>query len=406
MGILTFTFDMPQTKPVSFDKLSLKESGDSGESKKKLQQATKLREKVYNALSKHRSYSDTVQLLEDYLPYLNGIVHALERPQNESDVTTIAFQWTSGLLEDSASKTILAKSKKAVFTRKNIKFELFMILWTYGYSLCNLAADLVRTATQSTFYMQTKEASILFRKASGIFQYLETELSKASLYLDEKKLPEVLPQSASTLQNYCLALSQIIAIHHAIESGKSLRTIAKLCVQVYRQFDSAKNFIDETVNHIRNETPTSAKYNPSGLSSSSSNYSLNSSTTPISSSSSQTNINEGVRIIIVQYRILYRGITLYYLALDANKDEQAGLSVGYITTANLQLKELDIFKDVKNNPFIPEVRRIYTESKKLEGKYEKENRMVFREDVPLAENLEIPKGLSLFKASEFVNDTA
>ncbi len=82
------------------------------------------------------------------------------------------------------------------------------------------------------------------------------------------------------------------------------------------------------------------------------------------------------------------------------------MSVGYIVTANLQLKELDIFKDVKNNPFMPEMRRIYMESKKLETKYEKENRMVFREPVPTAQELEIPDGVILFKPTEYAHHTA
>ncbi len=117
----------------------------------------------------------------------------------------IAFQWTSGLLEEQQTKGFIAKSKKAWFVKKNIRFELVMTLWTYGYTLCNAAADLIRTSTTNTFHVQSKDASVLLRKASGIFDFLANiELPRLAMYVEEKKLPELVPQAATTLLKYVL----------------------------------------------------------------------------------------------------------------------------------------------------------------------------------------------------------
>jgi len=53
-----------------------------------------------------------------------------------------------------------------------------------------------------------------------------------------------------------------------------------------------------------------------------------------------------------------------------------------------------------------ETRRIFAESKELEAKYEKENRLVYREDVPDISNLEIPSGVTVLKNVEFKLSTA
>lgn len=53
-----------------------------------------------------------------------------------------------------------------------------------------------------------------------------------------------------------------------------------------------------------------------------------------------------------------------------------------------------------------ETRRIFAESKKLETRYEKENRLVYRETVPDISNLEIPQGICVLKMIEFKLSTA
>lgn len=53
-----------------------------------------------------------------------------------------------------------------------------------------------------------------------------------------------------------------------------------------------------------------------------------------------------------------------------------------------------------------ETRRIFAESKKLEARYEKENRLVYREEVPDISNLEIPQGVNVLKMVEFKLSTA
>ncbi len=88
--------------------------------------------------------------------------------------------------------------------------------------------------------------------------------------------------------------------------------IAKLCIKVYRLFDSSKEALDDVVKFLRNEGPKSTLSHSS---------SVNNLSSQANGALSPCTLSEGLRIIVVQYRILYRGITLYYLALDANKNE-------------------------------------------------------------------------------------
>lgn len=85
---------------------------------------------------------------------------------------------------------------------------------------------------------------------------------------------------------------------------------------------------------------------------------------------------------------------------------QVGLSVAYAKTANLQLREMRIFREIKHNPFLREVKRVGDQTLKQEERYARENRMVFREPIPDIKELEIPEGRLIMKPIAFDIKTA
>lgn len=78
----------------------------------------------------------------------------------------------------------------------------------------------------------------------------------------------------------------------------------------------------------------------------------------------------------------------------------------YIKTANLQLQEMRIFREIKNNPFLREAKRVGEQTVQLEERYGRENRMVFREPVPDIKELSIPDGRLIMTAIPFDIATA
>ncbi|EFC50860.1 hypothetical protein NAEGRDRAFT_77832 [Naegleria gruberi] len=433
MTVLPHDFTAPQTKKVNLEKLQIISSGASKESinmtKENLKEATKARDHMIIALSKSKPFQVLVAAIEKYLPYLTGILHATENEQLKSqkdakDRDGIVFEWTSALLGEE-TKTF-SKSRK-YFSSKLISFEVLMVVYTYGYALCNLASEKIKMtanlADNNSIIEVYQDAALCLRRASGVFNYLANiGIPHYITGQDFNTLQEISPVSSSPLSNpypttfptissklsfpksafsllpemdvlcarglveYTQGIGQVIAIHTAIATGKTAATIARLSVSVFKIFDQAQQTLImlDTKLKNNNEKSTISLFESMGCL-----------------------LDPELRLICAQYRILYRGITLYYLALDANQNGKSGISVSFIINANRQLEEMDVFDEIsKSNPFMNETRRIFAESKKLEARYEKENRLVYREEVPDISNLEIPQGVNVLKMVEFKLSTA
>nr|CAG4717640.1 unnamed protein product [Naegleria fowleri] len=401
MTVLPHDYSLPHTKKVNLEKLQPSYvSGTSKEAynmtKENLKEATRARDHVIMAMSKAKPYQVVVAAIEKYLPYLTGILHATENEQLKSqkelkDKDAVLFEWTSGILGEE-NKSFM-KSKK-YFTSRLITFEVIMIVYTYGFALCNLASEKIKQTTNlldnNSIIEIYQDAALFLRKAWGVFNYLATNglvnyvSGQDSSHLQQISatssngsspvpspvnssyspifptihtklsfpkssfplLPELDVLCAKGLMEYAQGVGQVIAIHTAIATGKSSGMIARLSVSVYKTFDHAQQSFMTLDTKLKNQNDKST-------------------TTGLENMGSI--LDTELRLICAQYRILYRGITLYYLALDANQNGKSGISVCYIVNANKQLEEMDVFDEIsKSNPFMNETRRIFAESKKLE----------------------------------------
>jgi hypothetical protein len=227
----------------------------------------------------------------------------------------------------------------------------------------------VASSSRDDYDEEMRLSCLYLRKATGVLEYLRNEfLSDNNKIIEEiahgkanelLKMPELNKTGCESIQYYCNAIGQMIAIQASILSEACTPSVlCKLCVQTFQLFDQVKNSSDRLPNTIK--------------------------------------VSDMFRILATQYRIIYRTLALYYLAIDTNKNEKSGLSVALIITANNQLEEIYILNHLQVKSSINDleilssaVRELQVDCKKLEQKYERENRTVFREPIP--DISEIPK---------------
>lgn len=199
------------------------------------------------------------------------------------------FQWTSGMIEE---RKKMLSSKRVVWSHHSLAFELIMVLWAHGYELANFAAEMIRGANPTTFGERSKIGAYYVRQAAGVFDMLEREILpkyRDALLASNPSLagmPEMYPVMASMMSKYATSIAQIIAIHSSISTKKSDIIIAKLSVHVYKEFDSMLSCVLKFKKKLREQDASLV-------------------------------LDTGLQIIIAQYRILYRAITLQYLAYDS-----------------------------------------------------------------------------------------
>jgi len=265
-------------------------------------------------------------------------LHATENEQLKTqkdvkDKDSILFEWTSALLGEE-NKTF-SRSKR-YFSSKYFSFEVLMVVYTYGYALCNLASEKIKLTSNlhdnNSIIDVYQDAALCLRKASGVFSYLAnialpqfvtgqdlnssqdglspitptypTHFPSINLKLSFPKnsfslLPEMDVLCARALLEYSQGIGQVIAIHTAIATGKTSGMIARLSVSVYKLFDQAQHSLIILDNKLKNQNEKNI----------------------LAGFENMGSIMESeFRLICAQYRILYRGITLYYLALDANQN--------------------------------------------------------------------------------------
>jgi len=414
---------------------------------------------IMKQLDLKNKYKYTIKCIENYLPYMHQFVNTLElqRTKNPSlklpSSKTNTFSWTSGLASDHeksrsvmTSLTSSSHSKSKKMQSSNEKFECIMILYTYVYCMCNYVAQCNYLKNQSLATMtntnpqqqqsqltsknqdyaasngggngsgeqprsneydeEMRECSVFLRKAYGVLQHIQqTYLCDADRLLDELnhhsshstnhqnshhgsggahktsnsdsiRIPELSLFSCESVQYYCLGIGQLIAIQAAIISEAYTSTaLSRLCVQAVQLFDSARQCSDQAVKQAR--------------------------------------FSDNFRILATNYRLLYRALTLQYLARDENKKENSGVAVMLICIASRQLDEMNVFQQVhiKSAGIVLHdfdlltsyVKEVQMETKRLEQRYERENRTVFRQAIPDTSILSvmIPEGVLIPQAIPF-----
>lgn len=185
------------------------------------------------------------------------------------------------------------------------------MLWSYGYELVNFAAEIIRCARPDTFAERSKNSAYYFRQAAGVFREIEQQFlpryreallaSNASL----AAMPEMHVEIATVMRQYSTSIAQIIAIHSAVDTKKSDIIVAKLCVHVYKCFDTMLETVAEFKKNLRIHDATLV-------------------------------LDTGLQIIIAQYRILYRVVALQFMAYDSYSHNKV---ITYEKDAQLWMKK-------------------------------------------------------------------
>lgn len=349
-----YTFLHPSPKIVSFDPILKLLKKVEPESQEKIQKLNKQRNKLIGFIHENKSLKEIILAIEEYLPFILGLVEGMSKHIQDVQKATsvgITFTFTSGLLNCTKNVSF---SKSQYFSQSSLQFELFMMLWIYSYTLINYGHLKINENSE-------KEATNAFLNASGVLEYLFTEINvcqKIGLNIQMQGLPETFPISSSLISKYCISMTNMIAIKTAIQLNKKSSVIARLCIAVYQLFDKMKEDYDQ-LQQLCNE--------PLDLS---------------------------FKLYIQQNRILYRSLSFIYLSIDSQNQK---LSLEFILLASKQLDEIDLYK-ISNNPFLKSKKLLHEQIKSILNSLEKNN----QERIGDLKNF-IPEGVTILKSIPFTN---
>lgn len=285
-----------------------------------------------------------VQKLEQYLPILENLVHHVGTVSDNLQLV----RWTSGLKirwsSALTSSSFFNLKGPKFFQVNNLGFELSMTLFLYGAMLREwaseaMSADLVQSAT-------------LFRKAAGVFHYLAREfLPSLQPALDPERPPEATSSLSSVMSLICLAEAQAVTIKKAEEKGNTGGLLAKL------HYGVVQLLVDATV---------------------------------ISYSTAKECRDISVRFLefILSCKSLHELRSYKYLAEALKTDGQIGIAAGVLRQA-LTNSPKNMSGEESWRSVISQEVDILTE---LLRKYEHENEFVWREKIPIHDELPLPQG--------------
>eukprot|EP01112_Ceratiomyxa_fruticulosa_P008837 TRINITY_DN2290_c0_g2_i1.p1 TRINITY_DN2290_c0_g2~~TRINITY_DN2290_c0_g2_i1.p1 ORF type:complete len:370 (-),score=75.17 TRINITY_DN2290_c0_g2_i1:94-1203(-) len=235
---LLYKFALPTTKSIAFHKVIRTVDQKSQDD---LIKTSNARDEMLSQLEKGEIGSPaTVQAIERYIPFLYGLVIAVEGQPHVRLNDPLCFNWTSGI----------GNNKK--FTPEyTYRFEVAMTLITYGISLANRAWTINENTTPLSFDEDSKQAAHFLRLASGVFDYVNMVELPRWINLPASRPAETLPHAVTALSHLCIASAQDITVKKAVEQKtvKSKAMITKLAAEVWRRneltFMEFKNMGDD-----------------------------------------------------------------------------------------------------------------------------------------------------------------
>jgi len=222
-----FKFVLPVTKPVNYHKIVRTSDPKSMDD---LTKTSAAREEMATHMEKGEIGSLAVlQAIERYIPYLFGLVIAVEGQAHIRLNDPLCFTWSSGV----------SSSKKST-PEYTYRFEVVMTLITYGYALVNRAWALVDTFTDGTYDDNSKQAAHFLRLAAGVFDYVHIVELPRWVNLPAVRPPETFPHLTTALSHMCIAIAQDLTVKKAVaKQGTSKAVVAKLSGEVWRRYESA-----------------------------------------------------------------------------------------------------------------------------------------------------------------------
>ncbi|XP_074295712.1 uncharacterized protein LOC141623508 isoform X1 [Silene latifolia] len=273
--------------------------------------------------------------LEQYLPLLQNLIIQIDSVSDSRCtnrwISELRVRWTSIL---GSSSTFKLNGPK-YFQINSLKYELGMVLFLYGVTLHELAFEVLEDLQKS--------ASLL-KKSAGVFNYLNTDvLPSLQDILPPEKPPEATANVSSAMSLFCLAEAQAVAIKMAEKKQMSPALLAKLHYGVTQFLDEACGFLQ----------------------------------------SGSRDISEKFMDFIISCRNLHELRSRRHLAESCKELNQLGVAIGLLNCA------LNNKNDMPGNQSWRDVfKSEVTEISELLKKYNKENEIVWHEQIPL--DFELP----------------
>jgi hypothetical protein len=343
---MMFKFDLPSSKHVYYDKIIRTTDAVAASN---LVTASCTREAVIMAISKH-DVASILKAIDNYLPYLFGLVMAVEGQPHIRLNDPLLFAWTSAL----------GSNKRAYFTDYTYRYEVVMILMTYAYAMCNRAWSINETTTEQTFEENSKQAAHCLKVAAGVFEYISSIELPRWLNLPADAPLEVTAPCAAALSLACIAAAQELAVKKAVLKGTSLSIIAKLSADVWHKYEAAGALLHSM---------------PSGAVSS---------------------LNPTLKSFLTTCIYLQKANTLKFAGQLAMGGHKCGVAVAYLQSATKCLK------DVSSSGTLSSWKDIIVAQKgeveHFSCLYSKENDIVAFDKVPDETLLDIPEAKSIMSA--------
>ncbi|CAG8536088.1 9015_t:CDS:2 [Dentiscutata heterogama] len=236
---MSFIYPLPTTGTISFsdflldeDHLYLNEISEATAQRGRVRAVLKEANKAEGP----KDYTKVMkQTVDDYLPYLLGIVDCLEGGQLKLK-KEFETSWRC-TLSDSVLK------KKRVVCR-GIYYELIFTLMTYGYACSNWASSIIEKQPQNDeIDSKLKQAADILRRASGVFTYISEKVCPRWIKPPPSRPPDVLAEISASTSKIAFADASSIAIRKALMQQTSPSLLAKLAIGVAGNYEMANGLI-------------------------------------------------------------------------------------------------------------------------------------------------------------------
>jgi programmed cell death 6-interacting protein len=224
-------------------------------------------------------------------------------------------------------------------------WEIINVLLTIGLLYRSCAYGKLRVTTTETFDVNSKEIARLLCVAAGIFEHIRDEwLPRFKGVRIEEAITELTPETYTALASISLAEAQEVSVRKAMIGGMSEGALAKLCIEISRQFGAAMSCIKNV---------------PAG-----------------------ENFPESFRAYMAYSQALFAAISLKHQAKEAHAKGQYGIAVGLMQKAKNRLPEEPKRWDTILTPFFEAYKMERAEILRLAQSFKTHNDRVYYDTVP------------------------
>ncbi|KAI9276027.1 BRO1 domain-containing protein [Sporodiniella umbellata] len=310
-----------------------------------------------------RDYSLVMNTIEEYLPYLIGIMNCIQT----KEITlkkNIETSWRTTLSEH----LIHTGSNAPRVTCKDIHYELIFVLMTYAYA-CALQSSYLLKENNSALYNKAAET---LSTAASVFHFVANNAIPNWKGAPENRPIETIREFSLALSKMTLADTQAIAINKALLSNNTSKSlIAKLHMGVADQYQMAYGLITSIKGTHDPVSSDLIKYLADGIS-------------------------------------FYKTMAKKYLAMHANDSQRMGEAVGFAKECKADLRLLQHSglskKHLKKSAFALRAVREEESINELLSKYTLINDTVSYAPVPSKQDLQqlIPGGRGVLELKPYI----